>query len=91
MRELDFDKRVKIVAMISLMCNIFPFLGIALSLILKNKFILILSVILYFILKLIDKYIWRCPNCNNKLPKGSVENVKFCSNCNFELKLKPRR
>ena len=41
MRELDFDKRVKIVAIISLMCNIFPFLGIALSLILKNKFILI--------------------------------------------------
>ena len=87
MKELNFYKRVKIAAIISIICNICPFLGITLSLILKNKVILIVSVILYIILKITDKYIWRCPNCNKKLPKGSVDNVKFCSNCNFELKM----
>ncbi len=88
MKNLNFYNRVKITAAMSIISNMCPLVGIALSLILKNKVILIVSVLLYLILKILDKFVWRCPKCNSKLPKGSIDNVKYCSNCNFELSIK---
>ncbi|MPQ45365.1 hypothetical protein [Clostridium tarantellae] len=86
MSKLKFKNKVRFMSLLSFIST-FSVIFLIIALILKIYFLWFFLALIYFICTFIEDIIWKCPNCNRKLPKEKpVYYIEKCIYCNYNLK-----
>ena len=85
MLKSSFEFKIKVMACISAIEGLCVILFI-IGLLMRNRQSFIYAFAIYLICKAFGYFIWRCPKCKKKLPKGNTLYINTCSYCYHELR-----